>query len=87
MSSTVPKRIHCCTCVGSYSNFIKNPVECLKNIISNPIVISLRRKEIIIPLLNLAAEMDPTIKIFGTGENAAVTGSTCYQVLSDERLK
>jgi len=46
----------------------------------------LRRAETAIPLLNTAVELDPTIKVLGAGEHPAVTGSTCYQLMTGKRL-
>ena len=79
--------VYCCACVGNYGDFINNPQECMRTIVTDPLARALRNKETVAPLLNLAAELDPTINIFGTGDNAAVTGSTCFQMLSGKRLK
>ncbi len=78
--------VYCCACVGDYGDFINNPEECMKNIVTDPLAVALRNKETVVPFLKLATELDPTITIFGTGENAAVTGSTCYQMLSGKRI-
>jgi hypothetical protein len=77
---------YCCVCVGDFGDFLHEPEECLRNSLSDPVAIMLRRKQTAIDLLNTAIELDPTIKIFGHGENAAVTGSTCYQLLTGMRI-
>lgn len=78
--------VYCCACLGSYGNFVNNPQECLHNIVTDPLACALRKKDTVIPLLELAVELDPTITLLGTGEHKAVTGSTCYQLLSGARL-
>ena len=78
--------VYCCACLGSYGDFVNQPQECLHNIVTDPLACALRKKETVIPLLELAVELDSTIRIFGTGEHKAVTGSTCYQLLSGVRL-
>jgi hypothetical protein len=77
--------VFCCACLGSYGDFVNHPRECLHNIVTDPLACALRKKDTVIPLLELAVELDPTIKVFGTGEHKAVTGSTCYQLLSGVR--
>ncbi|MBU8920403.1 MAG: hypothetical protein KOO63_00955 [Bacteroidales bacterium] len=79
------RMVFCCACVGDYGDFINAPGDCMKNIVTNPLALAMRRKETVIPLLNLVADMDSTIRIFGEGEFANVTGSTCYQFLSGHR--
>lgn len=78
---------YCCVCLGNFGNFIENPQQALRNITSDPIAMMLRRKQTAIALLNTAVKLDPTIKVFGEGENRAVAGATCYQVLSGIRLE
>ena len=75
----------CCAQVGDYGDFINYPEIALKNIIRNPIAFMMRKKETVIPFLNLVAEMDPTIKVYGSGKHPAVVSSTCYQMLSEKR--
>ena len=78
--------VYCCACLSSYGDFVNDPRQCLHNIVTDPLACALRRKDTVIPLLKLAAELDPTIRVFGTGEHKEVTGSTCYQLLSGKRL-
>jgi hypothetical protein len=77
---------YCCVCVGDFGDFVNDPEECMKNCMRDPIAMMLRHKLTAASLLNTAAQMDPTIKLFKEGENAAVTGSTCYQLLSGKRV-
>ena len=77
--------VYCCACLGSYGDFVNHPKECLHNIVTDPLAGALRKKESVIPLLELAVELDPTIWVLGTGKHKAVTGSTCYQLLSGVR--
>lgn len=77
---------YCCACVGTYGDFVNHPEECLRRIVSDPLSVMLRRRESAAKLLRIAAELDPTIAIFGTGETGAATGSTCYQLLSGVRV-
>jgi len=77
--------VYCCACLGSFGDFVNNPRQCLQNIVTDPLACALRNRNTVIPLLNLAAQLDPTIEIFGAGEHRAVTGSTCYQLLSGKR--
>ncbi len=76
---------YCCVCVGDFGNFLENPQLALKRIVTDPVAMMLRKEQTAINLLNIAVESDPTIKVFGSRENAAVTGSTCYQLLSGSR--
>jgi len=77
---------YCCACVGDYGNFVREPRTCLKNIVVDPISIMLRQQSTATHLLNLAVELDPTITVVQSGPNAAITGSTCYQLLSGMRV-
>jgi len=77
---------YCCVCVGDFGNFLQKPEDALKSIMTDPIAMMLRREQTAINLLNIAVELDPTIKVFGYGKNVAVTGSTCYQLLSGKRI-
>jgi hypothetical protein len=77
---------YCCACLNSYGDFVNDPRQCLHNIVTDPLACALRKKDTVIPLLKLATELDPTIRVFGTGEHKEVTGSTCYQLLSGKRL-
>ncbi|MDD5154071.1 MAG: radical SAM protein [Desulfovibrionales bacterium] len=78
--------VYCCACLGSYGDFVREPKRCLENLVRDPISLMLRRAETAISLLNTAVELDPTIKVLGTGEYPAVTGSTCYQLMTGKRL-
>jgi hypothetical protein len=84
--SPTGEMVYCCACLGSFGDFVNHPKECLHNIVTDPLAGALRKKESVISLLELAVELDPTIKILGTGKHKAVTGSTCYQLLSGVRL-
>lgn len=77
---------YCCACIGDFGDFIEQPMQCLDNILKDPVAMMLRREQTAINLLNIAVELDPTIKVFGRGKFAAVTGSTCYQMLSGKRV-
>jgi hypothetical protein len=77
---------YCCVCVGDLGDFVNEPEECMRNYMKDPVAVMLRHKQTAANLLNTAAQMDPTIKLFKEGENAAVTGSTCYQLLSGKRI-
>ncbi|GEM_PF-1570609 len=77
---------YCCACVGDFGNFKDDPERSLENIVRDPVALMLRREQTAVNLLNIAVEMDPSIKLFGSEKNAAVTGSTCYQLLSGKRL-
>ncbi len=76
---------YCCACVGDYGDFVHEPRRCLRNVLLDPVSVMLRRHETAVKLLNIAVKLDPSIKVFGTGENAAITGSTCYQMLTGRR--
>ncbi len=80
------RMVYCCACVGDYGDFINQPKECLESIITEPMALSLRRKTSVAQIMKLAAQMDPSIKIFGEGDWPEATGSTCYQILSGKRL-
>ncbi|MDY6935369.1 MAG: hypothetical protein SVZ03_14235 [Spirochaetota bacterium] len=77
---------YCCACVGNFGDFINKPQETLLNITTNTIAVMLRRKQTAINILSTAVELDPSIKLFLDGKNSAVTGSTCYQMLSGIRI-
>lgn len=79
--------VYCCACLGDYGDFVDDPQQSLQKVVTDPISLMLRRAETTIPLLNLAVELDPSIRVFGSGENAAVTGSTCYQMMTGERIE
>jgi hypothetical protein len=79
--------VFCCACLGTYGNFVSKPEECLKNMVMDPVSLMLRKGDTSIDLLNTAVKLDPTIKIFGKGVHPAVTGSTCYQMISGERIE
>jgi len=83
---TTGQLAYCCVCVGDFGNFLYEPENALKSITTDPVAMMLRREQTAINLLNIAVELDPTIKVFGYGKNAAVTGSTCYQFLSGKRI-
>jgi hypothetical protein len=78
---------YCCACVGDFGDFLNDPEECLRRCLTDPVAMMLRRRETTISLLNIATELDPTIAVFGSGENASVAGSTCYQLLSGKRIE
>ncbi len=78
---------YCCAQVGDFGDFVNNPVDTLKNVVRNPVAVMMRRGDTVGPFLNLVASMDPSIKVFGKGKDAAVVGSTCYQMLSGKRKK
>ena len=77
---------YCCACLGDYGDFLREPGSSLRRIAVDPISVMLRRKETVIDLLTTAVQVDPSISICGTYENAAVTGSTCYQMMTGVRL-
>jgi len=78
---------YCCACVGDFGSFLDDPADSLRNIMTDPVAVMLRREQTAINLLNIAVELDPSIKVFGYGRKAAATGSTCYQLLSGRRPK
>lgn len=78
--------VYCCACLGDYGDFVSEPQRCLKRMVTDPMSLMLRRADTVMPMMNIAVELDPTIKVFGSGEHAAVTGSTCYQLMTGERL-
>ncbi len=78
---------YCCAQVGDFGDFVNNPVDTLKNVVRNPVAVMMRRGDTVSLFLNLVASMDPSIKVFGEGKEAAVVGSTCYQMLSGKRKK
>ena len=79
--------VYCCACLGDYGDFVHAPQQCLERIVTDPVSVMLRRSETTIVLLNTAVELDPSITVFGTGEYAAATGSTCYQMMTGERIQ
>ncbi len=78
--------VFCCACLGNYGDFVSEPEKCLKNLVVNPVSLMLRKADTATELLNTAVKLDPSIKIFGKGIHPAVTGSTCYQMISGERI-
>lgn len=76
----------CCAQVGDYGDFVNDAENSLRNIMINPIAYMIRNKESAIKFLSLAVELDPTIKVFGKGKNAAAVGTTCYQLLTGKRI-
>ncbi len=78
---------YCCACVGDYGDFVNEPNACLRNMLTDPVSLMLRQTHTTIDLLRTAVEIDPSIKVLGSGYNAPVTGSTCYQLLSGTRVR
>ncbi len=77
---------YCCVCVGNYGNFLNDPKGSLKKMVSDPVSVMLRRAETARKLLDIAVELDSSIKVMGTGGYTNATGSTCYQMLSGKRV-
>ncbi len=78
--------VFCCACLGDYGDFATKPEQSLRNMVTNPVSVMLRNSATAADLLNTAARLDPTITVLGSGKYAAVTGSTCYQMMTGERL-
>jgi len=78
--------VYCCACLGDYGDFVREPEDSLRRMLTDPVAIMLRRAETVVPLMNTAVELDPTIQVLGTGEHPAVTASTCYQLMTGRRL-
>ena len=79
--------VYCCACLGDYGDFVHEPRACLERLVTEPVSMMLRRAGTVAPLLQTAIELDPTIAVFGTGEHAGVTASTCYQMMTGERQR
>ncbi len=79
------RMVYCCACLGDYGDFVNEPGRCLERVVLDPVSMMLRRTETVVPLLETAAELDPTIEVLGTGPHPAVTASTCYQMMTGER--
>jgi hypothetical protein len=77
---------YCCVCVGDYGDFIHAPKKALKQMVRDPVSLMLRNGESATEFLKLAAELDPSIKVFGNSKYDKTSGSTCYQILSGERI-
>jgi len=78
--------VYCCACLGEYGDFVHEPEQALRRMLTDPIARMLRLAETVVPLMNTAVELDPTIKVLGRGEHSAVTASTCYQLMTGRRL-
>lgn len=79
------RMVFCCACLGDYGDFVTSPAICLRNMVVHPVSLMLRSAKTSIDLLNSAVELDPSIKVLGSGEHPAVTASTCYQMMSGKR--
>jgi len=77
---------YCCACVGDYGDLLTDPRRALQNMAGDPVARMLRQGTSAARLLATAARLDPSVLVVGSGENAAATGCTCYQVLSGVRL-
>ena len=80
------RMVYCCACLGDYGDFVNEPARCLERVVLDPVSIMLRRTETAIPFLETAVELDPTVQVFGAGPHPAVTASTCYQMMTGERI-
>ena len=78
---------YCCVGVGDYGDFIQHPRKALVQMLKDPISRMLRNGRSAEKLLNLAVELDPSIKVFGESSQERAAGSTCYQLLSGARVK
>jgi hypothetical protein len=77
---------YCCVCVGDYGDFLFSPEDALRQLIRDPVSLMLRNGDTAVEFLNMAVDLDSSIKTFGNSKYEKATGSTCYQLLSGKRV-
>jgi hypothetical protein len=78
--------VYCCACLGDYGDFVRAPRQALQRMLTDPVSRMLRDPQTVVPLMDTAVELDPTITVLGAGAHPAATASTCYQLMTGRRL-